>query len=411
MGQSGTSLKGSGELLTSIKRYYSNAFTDRVKQDAINLFLGHFVPIQSKTSLWELESDYHLHNKNLRHSLHFADELLLNQSPSRLIDNTDSDTDAGIDNMRGVGTITHQYVIKPSIDQNLAVSVISRKEIRKLEHTLRSMHIEKALQEWWRLSIHEYESRRMWMCLPKTQSSSEHKLKSFSRQYKPYKLTSFDSIIAEDEFSCPIVLEVSNFKKRKGLTSSSKTDLTSSEAGEAGVEAGDTGVGMFGKMFGQIGMRARHLVGGFGFMRRDDATDRGSSPTNSDMKYSAREGRYSVHTESVVDDYVYEKYVDVEGKLTIQRGYGSCEHEFEECMKELSIEVDDAKSMQDLSKNAYIGYTVDSGPYSGMRYTAFASSEYSGSVLLNIFSFFVAAHNRINHYINPRPLQALYSVP
>lgn len=26
-----------GELLTSIKRYYSNAFTDRMKQDAINL--------------------------------------------------------------------------------------------------------------------------------------------------------------------------------------------------------------------------------------------------------------------------------------------------------------------------------------------------------------------------------------
>ena len=77
MGQAGSSLKGSGELLTSIKRYYSNAFTDRVKQDAINLFLGHFVPIQSKTSLWELESDYHLHNKLLRPHPPFSDDLLL----------------------------------------------------------------------------------------------------------------------------------------------------------------------------------------------------------------------------------------------------------------------------------------------------------------------------------------------
>ncbi|KAF1772804.1 SAC domain [Phytophthora cactorum] len=32
------------ELLTSIRRYYSNSFTDTAKQDAINIFLGHFVP-------------------------------------------------------------------------------------------------------------------------------------------------------------------------------------------------------------------------------------------------------------------------------------------------------------------------------------------------------------------------------
>jgi hypothetical protein len=41
---SGQAISTQGELLTSIKRYYSNAFTDRAKQDAINLFLGAFVP-------------------------------------------------------------------------------------------------------------------------------------------------------------------------------------------------------------------------------------------------------------------------------------------------------------------------------------------------------------------------------
>ena len=34
------------ELLTSIRRYYSNAFTDRLKQDAMNIFLGNFVPAE-----------------------------------------------------------------------------------------------------------------------------------------------------------------------------------------------------------------------------------------------------------------------------------------------------------------------------------------------------------------------------
>ncbi|OQR90856.1 hypothetical protein ACHHYP_05174 [Achlya hypogyna] len=50
------------ELLTSIRRYYSNAFTDMAKQDSINLFLGNFVPDPAQPPLWELESDYYLHN-------------------------------------------------------------------------------------------------------------------------------------------------------------------------------------------------------------------------------------------------------------------------------------------------------------------------------------------------------------
>jgi hypothetical protein len=53
------------ELLTSIKRYYSNAFTDMVKQDAMNLFLGCFIPSESTIPLWDLESDYSMHNLSL----------------------------------------------------------------------------------------------------------------------------------------------------------------------------------------------------------------------------------------------------------------------------------------------------------------------------------------------------------
>ena len=34
-----------GELLTSVRRYWSNSFTDRAKQDSINLFLGRLSPL------------------------------------------------------------------------------------------------------------------------------------------------------------------------------------------------------------------------------------------------------------------------------------------------------------------------------------------------------------------------------
>ncbi|CAN6475704.1 unnamed protein product [Victoria cruziana] len=51
----------SREFLKSIKRYYSNTYTDGEKQDAMNLFLGYFQPQEGKPALWELDSDYYLH--------------------------------------------------------------------------------------------------------------------------------------------------------------------------------------------------------------------------------------------------------------------------------------------------------------------------------------------------------------
>jgi len=48
--------------LAGCRRFYSNAYTDAEKQDAINLFLGNFIPEVGKPALWELDSDYYLHS-------------------------------------------------------------------------------------------------------------------------------------------------------------------------------------------------------------------------------------------------------------------------------------------------------------------------------------------------------------
>ncbi|PIA43224.1 hypothetical protein AQUCO_02000573v1 [Aquilegia coerulea] len=50
----------SQELFRTLQRYYSNAYMDAEKQDAINIFLGHFQPQEGKAALWELDSDQHL---------------------------------------------------------------------------------------------------------------------------------------------------------------------------------------------------------------------------------------------------------------------------------------------------------------------------------------------------------------
>ncbi|KAJ3012423.1 UNVERIFIED_CONTAM: phosphatidylinositol-3,5-bisphosphate 5-phosphatase [Siphonaria sp. JEL0065] len=52
----------SRDMIESIRRYYSNSFTDAEKQDAINLFLGNFVPEVGGEMMWDLPSDYYLHH-------------------------------------------------------------------------------------------------------------------------------------------------------------------------------------------------------------------------------------------------------------------------------------------------------------------------------------------------------------
>ena len=51
----------SRDLMTSIRRFYSNTVSDAEKQHAMNLFLGNFVPQPGKPAVWELESDSFLH--------------------------------------------------------------------------------------------------------------------------------------------------------------------------------------------------------------------------------------------------------------------------------------------------------------------------------------------------------------
>ncbi|KAL8138653.1 hypothetical protein V2J09_004654 [Rumex salicifolius] len=63
----------SQELIRTLQRYLSNAYMDAIKQDAINLFLGHFQPEAGRPALWELDSDHHYRIGSLNPS--FSEEI------------------------------------------------------------------------------------------------------------------------------------------------------------------------------------------------------------------------------------------------------------------------------------------------------------------------------------------------
>lgn len=52
----------SRDLIESLRRFYSNSFIDSQRQDAINLFLGNFKWKEGRPRLWDLSTDYYLHN-------------------------------------------------------------------------------------------------------------------------------------------------------------------------------------------------------------------------------------------------------------------------------------------------------------------------------------------------------------
>ncbi|UYV76306.1 FIG4 [Cordylochernes scorpioides] len=52
----------SRDIMQTLSRYYSNTFSDADKQNAINLFLGVYKAWCQTTPLWDLTTDYYLHN-------------------------------------------------------------------------------------------------------------------------------------------------------------------------------------------------------------------------------------------------------------------------------------------------------------------------------------------------------------
>lgn len=61
----------SRDMIESVKRFYSNSFVDAQRQDAINLFLGNYVYKEGHPMLWDLNTDYYLHNNYIDISLNY----------------------------------------------------------------------------------------------------------------------------------------------------------------------------------------------------------------------------------------------------------------------------------------------------------------------------------------------------
>lgn len=178
-----------------------------MKQDAINLFLGLYIPSKHSIPLWELESDYHLHNSHLHSSTKV--ELVplkkydLNHNETR---DDDTQTDSPSDRLE-----------------------IVKEKFRVQVNTLSS---------WWKLSLQFYISQRMWLKHEPPEDFLTDYAGSFDRIYQPEKLTQFDKYFARS-WSMPSRLSheaslvndnLAGHRKNKTINSISESNDCSSEA-------------------------------------------------------------------------------------------------------------------------------------------------------------------------------------
>lgn len=206
------------ELLTSIRRYYSNAFTDRLKQDAMNLFLGYYLPSQNTTPLWELDNDYYLHNFHVNAGRGSLQSMKAYQSMFG-VDWSDLEDDHTSDRQQQQPPRMH----KRNESVGSTVSVLD--DPARIDRVKQRCNAQNsALSVWWKVAIQTYIQQRMWMKLGGNSAGSSLPPR-FDRLYRPNELSHFDKV-----FSRPWATP-----SRLSHEDQHKTSLDDGELGSAGL--------------------------------------------------------------------------------------------------------------------------------------------------------------------------------
>jgi hypothetical protein len=181
------------ELLTSIRRYYSNAFTDRLKQDAMNLFLGYYLPFRHAIPLWEMETDYYLHNFHSQRGT--VQSMKGYQLAFGVYDwaNISDEVDASSPKKQSQSTAL------VAAQNDMALPEAQSRRIQKVRNRCNSQNL--ALSSWWKVAIQANVQQRMWMQLGRSHEESMLPPR-FERIYQPEKIAQFDRFFGKFLIYC-----------------------------------------------------------------------------------------------------------------------------------------------------------------------------------------------------------------
>ncbi|CAN0024749.1 unnamed protein product [Scytosiphon promiscuus] len=360
------------ELLTSIRRYYSNAFTDFAKQDAINLFLGYFVPNNTGKPLWELDTDYYLHNRHAQNAgLQSMREYNKNQY---FLDQDEEPAADGSEN--GAGALSGATTLSGMIDEDrIAEMQLKRRRVRRMCARQRA-----ATSQWWRDALQRYAQRRMWMHLgpPKQGQLPER----FVRIHEPERLTTFDKWFSH-EFAVPVPAHPGRKasggggRQPAGTLSIVEEKILSRPVFQKTAKEPRGGDGVtIGRYVRDISVKARSILG-----RPQRGVRSSSRPTesvNADREPGTREGpMWGVRDVPYVGSPIAEENADTElasyaaspSDMTLLVDPAN-ETEYASYLADFTLATDTAAgalALQRLAEEHHCGATLTVEPYEGLR--------------------------------------------
>jgi len=363
------------ELLTSIRRYYSNAFTDRLKQDAMNLFLGYYLPSQNNTPLWELDNDYYLHNFHVNAGRGSLQSMKAYQSMFG-VDWSDLEND----HSTSLDKQHHQPGMRAHRRTESAGSTLSvADDPARIDRVKQHCNAQNsALSVWWKVAIQTYIQQRMWMQLGGTPSGSSLPPR-FNRLYRPNELSHFDKVFArpwatpsrlshEDQHKSSLddgELGSAGLTPRKATPKESKITLfdervQSSKGHGEQDEAAEEDQGY---------ISLQEYVNNYGFNTKNRSSLNQLIEAHTSRPHALSNGE--LLEKPVTLRGANQKYVDYATNSTMPRRSfrPGRREEFAACLSRVGVGIDsnDVQGIRKLSESAHICQEIQSGPYRGLN--------------------------------------------
>ena len=91
-----------------------------VKQDAMNVFLGFYIPNEMLVPLWDLDSDYHLHNRISRPPTPYIDRILYEQRHATATATATASSSSASSNIQGATSESLQSIEEGEGEENVS---------------------------------------------------------------------------------------------------------------------------------------------------------------------------------------------------------------------------------------------------------------------------------------------------
>lgn len=175
----------------------------------MNLFLGYYLPYRHTIPLWEMETDYYLHNLHVkagRGTLHTMETYQRAFGVEWKEEDEGATRDKDTPLQSPVSRAQKQIASDQASDPERSGSSVEKfnaEEAWRITRVRQRCNAQnEALSLWWKAAIQAYIQQRMWMKLGR--SSSESMLPPrFERLYQPDKFAHFDRIFARS-WSTPV---------------------------------------------------------------------------------------------------------------------------------------------------------------------------------------------------------------